>query len=199
MATRITIMATQPRLYLTPQQYLEIDRAAERGSEYYDGEMFSIEAMSLVHDRIFRNILRSLDAQLRGRSCEPAGSNLRVKCGPSGPYFYPDIVVFCGAPMLEDSHEDTLLDVTVIIEILSPSTERYDRSFKFEHYRRLPSLEHYLLIAQNEVKIEHRRRLPDSSWTAVVSSDQQAVVELSAIGCGLSIGSIYENAQFRAR
>jgi len=192
-------MATQPKPYLTPQQYLDMDRSAQLRSEYYDGEMFPMTAVSLAHDRIFRNILRSLDAQLRGRSCEPAGSNLRVKCGPSGPYFYPDIVVFCGAPMLEDSHEDTLLDATAIIEILSPSTERYDRSFKFEHYRTLPSLEHYLLIAQNEVKIEHRRRLPDSSWTAVVSSDQQAVVELSAIGCGLPIKSIYENVQFTAR
>jgi Uma2 family endonuclease len=191
-------MGVQPRPYLTPQQYLEIDRAAEHGSEYYDGEMFPMTAVSLVHDRIFRNILRSLDAQLKGRSCEPAGSNLRIKCGPDGPYFYPDVLVFCGAPILEDSNEDTLLDVTAIIEILSPSTERYDRTFKFEHYRKLPSLQHYLLIAQNEVKIEHRRRQPDSSWTAVVSSDQQAVVELSAIGCELPIGSIYENVQFRA-
>ena len=192
-------MATQPRPYLTPQQYLEMDRAAERGSEYFDGEMFSIEAVSLIHDQIFSNVYESLGAQLKGRPCRRAGSNLRVKCGPHGPYFYPDVLVFCGAPMLEDSHEDTLLDAAAIVEILSPSTERYDRSFKFEHYRRLPSLQHYLLIAQNEVKIEHRRRLPDSSWTAVVSSDQQAVVELSAVGCGLPIGSIYENVQFRAR
>ncbi len=191
-------MATQPRLYLTPQQYLEIDRAAERGSEYYDGEMFPMAAVSLIHDQIFSNVHELLGTQLKGRPCRRAGSNLRVKCGPSGPYCYPDILVFCGGPVLEDSHEDTLLDVTVIIEILSPSTERYDRSFKFEHYRRLPSLQHYLLIAQNEVKIEHRRRLPDNSWAAVVSSDQQAVVELSAIGCGLPIGSIYENVQFRA-
>jgi Uma2 family endonuclease len=192
-------MATQPRPYVTPQQYLEIDRAAERGSEYYDGEIFPMTAVSLVHDRIFRNILLSLDTQLRGRPCEPAGSNVRLRCAPDGPYFYPDILVFCGAPVLEDSDEDTLLDVTAIIEILSPSTERYDRTFKFEHYRTLPSLQHYLLIAQNEVKIEHRRRQPDSSWTAVVSSDQQAVVELSAIGCGLPINSIYENVQFTAR
>ncbi len=192
-------MATQPRPHLSPQQYLEIDRAAERGSEYYDGEMFPMTAVSLVHDRIFDNISAALRTQIGGGRCTKVGSNLRVKCGPDGPYFYPDILVFCGGPVLEDSNEDTLLDATAIIEILSPSTERYDRSFKFEHYRRLLSLQHYLLIAQNEVKIEHRRRLPDSSWTAIVSSDQQAVVELSAIGCELPIGSIYENVQFRAR
>ena len=192
-------MATQPKPYLTPQQYLEIDRAAERGSEYYDGELFPMTAVSLVHDAIFSNVHEFLGTQLKGRLCRRAGSNLRVKCGPDGPYFYPDILVFCGAPILEDSHEDTLLDVTAIIEILSPSTERYDRTFKFEHYRKLPSLQHYLLIAQNEVKIEHRRRQPDKSWTAVVSSDPQAVVELPAIDCGLPIGSIYENVQFTAR
>ena len=173
-------MATQPRPYLTPQQYLEIDRAAERGSEYYDGEMFPMTAVTLVHDRIFDNVSASLRTQLQNGPCTKVGSNVRVRCGPAGPYFYPDILVFCGAPVLEDSHEDTLLDVTAIIEILSPSTERYDRTFKFEHYRKLPSLQHYLLIAQNEVKIEHRRRQPDSSWTAVISSDQQAVVELSS-------------------
>lgn len=159
--------------------------------------MFPIVAVSLVHDRIFRNILRSLDAQLRGQACQPAGSNLRVKCGPGGPYFYPDLVVFCGVPVLEDSHEDTLLDASAIIEILSPSTERYDRSFKFEHYRKLPSLQHYLLIAQNEVKVEDRRRRADHSWAAVVSTDPQALLELSAAGCILPIHSIYEDVEFR--
>jgi Uma2 family endonuclease len=139
------------------------------------------------------------EPSLKGRLCRRAGSNLRVKCGPSGPYFYPDILVFCGAPVLEDSHEDTLLDVTVIIEILSPSTERYDRTFKFEHYQKLPSLQHYVLIAQDEAKVEHRRRQSDSSWTAVVSSDQRAVVELPAIGCDLRIGDVYANVQFTAR
>jgi len=192
-------MATQPRPYLTPRQYLELDRAAEHGSEYFDGEMFPMMAVSLVHDQIFSNVYQSLGSQLQGQPCRRAGSNLRVKCGPDGPYFYPDILVFCGAPILEDSNEETLLDMTAVIEILSPSTERYDRTFKFEHYRKLPSLRHYLLIAQNEVKIEHRRRQPDSSWTVVTSSDPLAVVELSAIGCALTISDIYEDVHFPAR
>ena len=134
------MMATQPRRYLTRSSILEIDRAAERGSEYYAGEVFPIIAVSLVHDRIFRNVLRSLDAQLRGRPCEPAGGNLRLKCGPGGPYFYPDIAASCGSHILENSNEDTLLDVTAIIEILSPMTERRDRTFKLEHFQKLPSL-----------------------------------------------------------
>ena len=146
-------MATQPRPYFTPQQYLEIDRAAERGSEYYDGEMFPMTAVSLVHDRIFDNISAALRTQLQDGRCTKVGSNLRVRCGPDAPYFYPDILVFCGAPVLEDSNEDTLLDASAIVEILSPSTELYDRTFKFEHYRKLPSFQHYLLVAQNEVKL----------------------------------------------
>ena len=193
-------MATQPKPYLTPQQYLDMDRSAQLRSEYYDGEMFPMTAVSLAHDRIFRNILRSLDAQLRGRHCEPAGSNLRVKCPSGGPYFYPDLVVFCGAPVLEDRNEDTLLDVTAIIEILSPSTERYDRTFKFEHYRKLPSFQHYLLVAQNEVKVEHRIiRQENRLWEAIETSDPQAVIELSAIACRLLVADIYENVQFTAR
>jgi Uma2 family endonuclease len=192
-------MATQPRPFLTPQQYLEIDRAAERGSEYYAGEMFPMMAVSLIRDEIFHNVSTILGTQLGGRPCRRAGSNLRVKCGPDGPYFYPDVLVFCDAPILEDSNEDTLLDVTAIIEILSPSTERYDRTFKFEHYQKLPSLQHYVLIAQGEAKVEHRRRQPDNSWTAVVSSDRMARVELSAIGCGLPVGAIYENVEFTTR
>lgn len=187
-------MATQPRPYLTPQQYLEIDRAAEHGSEYFDGEMFPVMAVSLVHDQIFHNVSSSLGAQLKGQRCRRAGSNLRIKCGPDGPYFYPDILVFCGAPLLEDSNEDTLLDVTAIVEILSPSTERYDRTFKFEHYRKLPSFQHYVLVAQNEVKVEHRIRQENRLWEAIETSDPRAVIELSAIDCRLLVADIYENA-----
>jgi len=186
-------MATQPRPHLTPQQYLDIDRSAQLRSEYYDGEMFPMTAVSLTHDGIFSNVYQSLGTQLKGQPCRRAGSNLRIRPAPGGPYFYPDILIFCGAPVLEDRNEDTLLDVTAIIEILSPSTERYDRTFKFEHYRKLPSFQHYLLVAQNEVKVEHRIRQENRLWAAIETSDPQAVVELSAIACRLLVADIYEN------
>jgi Uma2 family endonuclease len=185
-------MATLPRPYLTPEQYLEMDRSAERGSEYYNGETFPMEAVSLTHDRICDNISAGLRTQLQDGPCTKVGSNVRLRCGPAGPYFYPDIFVFCGAPVLEDGVEDTLLDATVIFEILSPSTERYDRTFKFEHYQKLAGLRHYLLVAQDKVSVEHRQRHQDHSWTSVVSSDPRGVVGLTALNCLLPVATLFE-------
>jgi Uma2 family endonuclease len=101
-------MATQPRPYLTPQQYLEIDRAAERGSEYYEGEVFPVMAVSLAHDRIYDNVSASLRTQLQNGPCRRVGSNVRVKCRLAGPYFYPDVLVFRGAPVLEDTKSSSI-------------------------------------------------------------------------------------------
>src|ERR1700758_224476 len=123
-------MPTQANTFLTPEQYLEIERAAEHKSEYFNGEMFAMSGGSLDHGRIFRNLISSLNGQLRGRTCEVAGSDLRLRVSPDGLYTYPDIVVFCGKPQFADRRTDTITDATVIIEILSPSTVNYDRGFK---------------------------------------------------------------------
>jgi Uma2 family endonuclease len=191
-------MSTQPKPYLTPEQYLAIDRAAERGSEYYNGEMFPMSVVSLNHQRIFTNLVRVLGAQLDGHPCEIAGSNLRLRTAPRGPYFYPDILVFCGKPQLEDRRQDTLLDATVIIGILSSSTERYDRTFKFEHYRKLLSLHDYLLVAQDEMKIEHRVRREDDSWEMFEVSHPQAMIALPLIGCRFPVADAYKQVEFGA-
>lgn len=185
-------MSTQ---YFTPQQYLEMERKAEFRSEYFHGEIFPMSAGSLNHSRILSS---SLYVQLRGRSCEIAGSNLRLQVSPDGLYTYPDILVFCGKPQFADSHNDMITDAMVIIEVLSPSTENYDRAFKFEQYRRLPSLKDYIVIAQDRIYLEHHTPQADRSWRLEEITDPAAVVSLNSIGCTFRVAEVYERVTFGA-
>ena len=189
-------MSTQPKPYITPEQYLEIERAAEFRSEYFDGEMFAMSGGTLDHATIKENLAAILTVQLRGSQCRSASSDLRLQTHSRGPYFYPDIVVFCGKPKLSDARRDMLTDATVIIEILSPSTERYDRTFKFEHYRMLASLRDYIVIAQDRVSVEHKTRQSDNSWEMRETSDLDAVVQLPSIECSFRVADVYYRVDF---
>ncbi len=188
-------MSTQPKTYLTPEQYLEIERAAEHKSEYFQGEMFAMAGGTLDHSTIFHNVAFLLSGQLRGRSCRVAGSDLRLQVSPDGLFAYPDLVVFCGKPQFADRRRDTITDATVIIEILSPSTEDYDRGFKFEQYRKVPSLQDYVVIAQNRVHVEHNVRQADGSWMLRETSDLNASIELRSIGCSFKVCEAYERVE----
>ena len=189
-------MSTQPTPYLTPQQYLEIERAAEFRSEYFNGAMYSMSGGSWRHDRIVGDVFGALRAQLRGRKCSVASSSFRLQVAAEGVYLYPDITVFCGPPKFADRHTDMITDATLIVEVLSPSTENYDRGFKFEQYRRLGSLSDYLLISQDRVHIEHYTRQPDRSWLMRETSDCEAVIPLASIDCTLPVAEAYERVNF---
>lgn len=143
---------------LTPSGYLEIERKAEIRSEYIAGRMFPMSGSSRWHNLIAGNLLGEFWSQTRGKSCEAYISNMRVKVSSTGIYTYPDIVAVCGEPLFEDEVTDTLLNPTLIVEVLSESTEAYDRGEKFAHYRRLETLHEYVLVAQNKIRIEHFRR-----------------------------------------
>ena len=184
-------MSTQPKPYLTPEQYLAIDRAAESRSEYFDGEMFAMSGGTLNHATIVHNLNLLLGVQLRDRPCRMASTDLRLQTRPRGPYFYPDIVVFCGKPQFASAQRDMITDAVAIIEILSPSTEKYDRAFKFEHYRTLPSLKDYLLMAQDRVAIDHKMRLDEDSWALQQTTDPEAVVQIPSIRCTFRAGDAY--------
>jgi Uma2 family endonuclease len=134
--------------FASPAEYLALERAAEHRHEYVSGRVYAMTGASREHNVIATNTSRALGNQLSGRPCETYQSDMRVKVSETGMYTYPDVVVACGTPAFEDAYVDTLLNPTVIIEVLSPSTEAYDRGEKFAHYRRLPSLREYLLIAQ---------------------------------------------------
>ena len=129
-------MSTLPKSYLTPEQYLELDRKAEFRSEYYDGEMFAMSGASLAHVRIVAKAMRDLGQQLRGARCEPFSNDLRVRVTPKL-YAYPDIVIVCGEPQFADDTFDILINPSVIVEVLSKSTENYDRGLKARRYRTL--------------------------------------------------------------
>jgi Uma2 family endonuclease len=191
-------MSTQPKPFITPEEYLAIERAAEFRSEYFNGEMFCMPGGTLNHVTIIVNTSAILNVQLRGRICRVVSTDLRLQTHRSGPYFYPDIAVFCGKPPLADQQRDMITDAAVIIEVLSSSTERYDRSFKFEHYQRLPSLKDYILIAQDRVNVEHRTLGADGNWTARVTTDLEAVIQISSIDCSFQVADAYDRVEFQS-
>src|SRR5712691_1212035 len=157
-------MSSQVKPFITPAEYLALERKAEYKSEYLNGEVFAMTGASRKHNLIVTNILISLGQQLRGRPCEAYSSDMRVKVTTPGLYTYPDVVVVCGKPEFEDEEVDTLLNPTLLIEVLSTSTERYDRIAKTSYYRTLDSLTEHLLVAQHEVRIEQYVRQPRGEW-----------------------------------
>ncbi|HVF45425.1 MAG TPA: Uma2 family endonuclease [Pyrinomonadaceae bacterium] len=184
-------MSSQPKTYLTPEEYLAVERRNEYRSEYVDGEMVAMTGASRRHNLIAVNITGQLHPQLRGRPCEAYASDMRVRV-PSRAYLYPDVVVVCGEPRLEDDYFDTLLNPTVLVEILSESTERYDRGRKFGFCRTIESLAEYVLVAQDEFRVEQYSKQPDGRWLLTDHRSPEAVVELASIQYTLKLSEIYE-------
>src|ERR1039457_2661936 len=185
-------MATQPKTHLTPEQYLEIERKAEFKSEYYQGEMFAMSGASYPHIGIVANAVASLHQQLRRGPCRPLSNDMRVRVTPAGLYTYPDVVVVCAEPQFADDTLDTLLNPTVIIEVLSESTEAYDRGRKFGLYRSLESLAEYMLISSQRVSAELFTRQPDGRWMLTASSRLEDSLDLQSVGCHLALADVYE-------
>jgi Uma2 family endonuclease len=163
-------MSAIPKPYLSSAEYLAFERQSESKHEYFRGELFAMSGASQSHVTIFMNTSHLLVGQLKGRSCRAFGADMRVKVSPTGLYTYPDLVVVCGRPRFADKELDTLLNPTVIVEILSKSTEAYDRGEKFAHYRTLDTLTDYLLISQDRALIEHFTRQADGGWLLTESA-----------------------------
>jgi Uma2 family endonuclease len=188
-------MSAQLKIRLTPEEYLAIERKAEYKSEYYAGEMFAMAGASEPHNLIAGNTFATLHAQLRKRPCKVYPSDMRVKVSPTGLYTYPDVTVVCGKAQFDDEEKDTLLNPTVIIEVLSPSTEGYDRGRKFEHYRKLESLQEYVLIAQDTYHVEHYTRQPDNQWLLSEIEGLQGTLHLPSINCDLPLADLYDKVE----
>jgi Uma2 family endonuclease len=189
-------MQQQRKRYITPQEYLEIERQAATKSEYLDGEIFAMSGATRSHNVIVRNLSRGLNPRQYGKPCEVYTNDMRVEVSPTGLYTYPDLVVVCGDPQFKDPSEDTLLNPTVIIEVLSKSTASYDRGEKFEQYCRLPSLTDYLLVSQDRAAVEHRTRQVDNTWQLTFYYGLDAVVPLPSIGCELRLSEVYDMVRF---
>ena len=193
-------MPAQPKTaYMTPEEYLALERQAEYKSEYFDGEIFSMSGASPNHNQITANVLAEIHAQFKKRPSRVYVNDMRVKVSPTGLYTYPDIVALCDKSRFDDTQKDTLLNPTVLIEVLSDSTANYDRGIKFKHYRTLDSLKEYLLVAQDEYHIEHYVRQANNQWLLSETSDLQDVIELHSINCRLALTDIYNKVEIENR
>jgi Uma2 family endonuclease len=188
---------SQPQsAWTSPQEYLARERKAEYKSEYLRGEIFAMSGVSREHNLIAGNVFGEIRRQFRGRACEVYMSDVRVKVEDSGLYTYPDVVAVCEEPQFEDDEVDTLLNPTLIVEVLSKSTEGYDRGAKFEHYRKLTSLREYVLIAQDKPHVEHFIRQEGGMWLLWETGDLEVVVRLPAVKAELTVAEIYEKVVF---
>jgi len=191
-------MATHSKTLLTPEQYLEIERKAEFKSEYYQGEMFAMAGAKEAHNLIIWNLARELGQQLRQRPCRAYLADMRVRVSATGLYTYPDVVAVCGEPQFLDDQRDTLLNPNLIVEVLSPSTELYDRVRKFEHYRSLESVSEYLLVSSERVSAELYTRQPDGRWLLTTVSRMEDSLDLLSVGAHLALADLYEKVDFSA-
>ena len=185
-------MSLQAQKRYTPEEYLVLERQAQCKSEYYAGDICAMAGASRWHNLIVTNVIGELRAQLKGRPCTTYPSDMRVKISPTGLYTYPDVTVVCGAAQFEDTQQDTLLNPTLIVEVLSESTEAYDRGGKFAHYRKLASLLEYVLITPTKSHIEHYIRQPDNRWLLEEAEGLHGTVHFPAIDCHLSLAEVYD-------
>jgi Uma2 family endonuclease len=189
-------MASQPIPRLTEAEYLAIEERAECKSEFYNGEMFAMAGGSRAHYELEMSLSRLVGNLLEGSRCREYGPNTRVKAGDSGLYTYPDLSIACGAPQFMGGATDTLLNPIVLFEILSPSTENYDRAGKFLLYRQIESLKQYVLIAQDAPLVEVRTRNADETWTSAWYESLADICRIDSAGIALPLSAIYERVEF---
>ncbi len=181
---------------MTPEEYLAFERTSKERHELINNEIRLMSGAGVNHVRIVRNVLRRLDTQLDDSPCEVLNNDMRTKIKLKDSYTYPDIVGVCGELKLEDDHFDTLLNPLLIIEVLSPSTEAYDRGEKFQHYRKIDTLQEYMMISQNRVFVERYLRQTDDSWVLTETHDLNSSIRLISINCTLVIADVYKRVTF---
>lgn len=194
MGTRVA------QTYLTPQEYIALERktlpdADTVRSEYLDGEIIAMSGASFAHNLITANISGELRNRLKGSGCIVFANDMRVSILLTTSYFYPDVGVVCEEPRFEDDGFDTLLTPKVIVEVLSPSTEAYDRGEKFAHYRQLQSLKEYILVSQDQVRVEHYFRQGEQ-WIFTDFQKLEQQLPLTSIPCKLPLQEIYDLVPF---
>ncbi len=192
------------QIRLSIEEYLEMERQSPERHEYLDGFVYAMAGESPNHGTISMNLSIYIGQQLIGSDCQGWAKDCKVRSGPaaepggrSGIYSYPDLVIFCGEPVFHDQHRDVLTNTVVIIEVLSPSTEAFDRGEKFTRLRNWnPSLKDYLLVSQVAPLVEHFTRRDDGSWLYRTAEDITASLTIESIGCRLQLGEIYDRIVF---
>jgi Uma2 family endonuclease len=188
-------VASHPITKVSAEEYLAQDRAAEFRSEFLDGEIVAMSGGSARHSIVTVNLTREISTALRGKSCQAFNSDLRVRVSPRM-YTYPDLTVVCGRFMLADERQDILLNPTVIFELLSPSTEKYDRGIKLQSYRSIESLQDYILVAQDQIRIEQYTRGEANVWTFRDYQGAKENLVIASIQVSLPLSGIYDRVEF---
>ena len=199
----MALAPTRQPYRFTVEEYLAFERASDERHEYLDGVIYAMAGESPDHGRICTNLVATLVPQLRGSICEAFSKDTKVCCGPyrahtrEGLYAYPDLVIVCGAMQFHGQAQDVLINPTVIMEVLSPSTEAFDRGEKFRRYRAwLPTLTDYVLVAQDRPVIDHYHREDDALWTLRTLEGLEARLHLEGIGCTVPLADVYERIVF---
>jgi Uma2 family endonuclease len=182
----------QPNIYLSPEEYLALERQADDKSEYFDGVVHAMSGASLNHNKIVANVITELVQQLRGRPCSALPSDSKVRMPDSRKFFYPDVSVVCGEPQFHDERTDVLLNPILIIEVLSDSTEGFDRGRKFQAYQRLESLHEYILISQDKPVVEQYVRQTEATWKYTAAIGRESSLSLPTIECTLNLSAVYD-------
>ncbi len=182
--------------YISPQEYLERERAAEFKSEYCAGVIYAMSGASEAHNLIGLGIASELRMQFKGRPCKAYNNDMKVRVENTGLYTYPDAVALCGEAHFDDRHKDILLNPTLIFEVLSPSTEAYDRGLKFNHYQRITTLTDYVLVSQDRMRLERYQRQSDGSWRYTCHEESAETIHFASLECELRLADIYDKVEF---
>ena len=191
-------MSTLTVTRVTPEEYLAAERLSETKSEYLDGGVFPMTGASLNHVQIAINVTTELNMQLRPSPCRVLGMDLKVRMPDSRKFFYPDVVVVCGEPQFHDDRKDVILNPLLVIEVLSKSTEAFDRGAKFQAYRTIESLKEYLLVEQNAQMVEQYVKEEDGRWALSTAAGPESSLTLPSVGCTLSLNAVYDKVDFNS-
>ena len=184
---------------LSAEQYLDLERLSEMRHEFLDGLMYAMAGESPDHSTICFNLAVVIGEQIRERKCRGFSPNMKVRTGIGDLYAYPDLMIVCGEARFHDDKGDVLLNPTVIFEVLSPSTEKYDRGEKSLRYRtHIESLQDYVLVSQDKAQVEHHHRESDGTWTSNTVSGPENVLTLGSIDCNVPLAEIYRNTRVSA-
>ena len=182
----------------TPEEYLDLERLSEIRHEFLDGTVYAMAGESPTHSAICFNLAGALHPQLRGTNCRGFSPNMKVRAGESGLYAYPDLAVACGEAFFHDKHGDVLLNPTVIFEVLSRSTQTYDRGEKFERYKSIETLRDYVLVSQDRPRLEHFSLQPDGTWAHAELEGADVDLALDSINCRVRLADVYDRIDFTA-
>lgn len=181
---------------LSEAEYLAIERAAEFKSEFYDGEMFAMAGGTMMPSLVGTNLVGEFRNLLKGRSCVPFNADLRLKIEATGLFTYPDLSVICGTPLFAHDSDDTVTNPTLLAEVLSDSTESYDRGTKFDHYKKIPTLREYLIVRQKEPCVEQFIRQPSGVWLLRQATGLEATMAIPSLEVTVALSEVYANVKF---